>query len=665
MKISEKIIQYRWLVIVIFAFISIIFMVYLPGVEIDTDIKSQLPKDMPSRLETDKIDSLFGGTELLMVVIQSDDILKPETLQRVQKISNKIKRIKGVEKVLSLFELKSIKSVDGALLVNPAVDYIPHTPEEEEQLRKDIKANDIVYGNVISKDFTVTAVIAMLASHVKDEVLVANFEKVISDSPGKEKVMVGGLPFIRVEIGKQIRRDLRLLMPIGIGIMLLFLYICFRRLRGVVLPFVVVIMSIIISIGFIAIIGWKIHMITMILPILLIAVANDYGIHMISKYQEDNTPGNNYSPKELAERMFRSLGKPILLTGLTTIAGLLCLLGHILVPAKQLGVLSAFGIFFALIASLFLIPAIISLLPRSKPVLTSISDTKTKKNVLERLLWYFGELVSNKPYTVIIGAVVLVLISVFGIFYVVVDTNPNGYYHHNHPVVKINNIIDHYLGGSQNISIVYEGDIKNPELVKKIDRMEQKMAGMEEVGTTVSIARVIRQMSRALNDPGDAMYDKIPDTRRAISQYFELYNMSGDPADFEKMVDFPYEHAILTARINMTSTAALNRVVARLKSLVKDDKDVMLIGGFGVVLSDFAHAVVNGQVLSLSLATILVARSCIYPVFGNLSFLYGRIYFCNSSCLLNHRSFRINGIFQHRIKYRNGYAKFNHDRCRR
>ena len=133
MKISEKIIQYRWLVIVIFAFISIIFMVYLPGVEIDTDIKSQLPKDMPSRLETDKIDSLFGGTELLMVVIQSDDILKPETLQRVQKISNKIKRIKGVEKVLSLFELKSIKSVDGALLVNPAVDYIPHTPEEEEQ----------------------------------------------------------------------------------------------------------------------------------------------------------------------------------------------------------------------------------------------------------------------------------------------------------------------------------------------------------------------------------------------------------------------------------------------------------------------------------------------------------------------------------------------------
>jgi hydrophobe/amphiphile efflux-3 (HAE3) family protein len=604
---SEYLLKYRLMMIMIFILITIGFMSQLPKVAIDTEIKSQLPNDMPSRLDTDQIDTLFGGTELLMVVMQCDDILEANTLTRLQTISKKIKRIKGVDKVLSLFELKSIKGEEGALIVEPAVNRIPENAQEKEQLRTELKANDIVYGNVISKDFTVAAVIAVLASDVRDDKVVADFHTVIEETPGPQKVMIGGLPFIRVEIGKQMRRDMRLLLPVGILLMLLFLYACFRRLRGVLLPFFVVIMSIVISFGFIALMGWKIHLVTLILPILLIAVANDYGIHMIAKYQEDNTAAHDFPPKVLAQRMLQSLGKPILLTGLTTIAGLLCLMGHILVPAKQLGLLSALGIFFALTASLFFIPALISFLPRSKPVMDFSTAEHTKKPVLERLLWYFGELVSEKSKPVIIAALCLVILSTVGIFFVVVDTNPNGYYHKNHPVVQINDIIDQHLGGSQNISLVYQGDIKDPQLVKKIDTMERTMDAMEEVGNTISIARVIRQMSRALHDSGDVMYNKIPDTRRAVSQYFELYNMSGDPADFEKMVDFPYEHAILTARINMTSTVTLNKVVDRLKNMVKNDQDVLLIGGFGVVLSDFAHAVVNGQLLSLFLATILVA----------------------------------------------------------
>ena len=187
------------------------------------------------------------------------------------------------------------------------------------------------------------------------------------------------------------------------------------------------------------------------------------------------------------------------------------------------------------------------------------------------------------------------------------DTNPNGYYEQDHPTVITNNLIDEHLGGSQNVSIVYKGDIKSPEMIQKIDDMEQKLAAMDEVGTTTSIAKVLREMSRALNDPDDPRYGKLPQTRNAVAQYFELYSMSGDPEDFSKMVDFPYEHAIVTARINKTSTIILEQVVERIQNMTKDDPDVLLVGGFGVVLSDLAKAVVNGQILSLFLATGVVA----------------------------------------------------------
>ncbi|MBN2000993.1 RND family transporter [candidate division KSB1 bacterium] len=604
---GEWIVRNRWLVIILFVVITAAFSIFIPRVEIDTDIKSQLPKDMPSLLDTQKIDELFGGTEMLMILVQTDDVLKTETLERVRSISRKVKRLEGVDKVLSLFELKSIKNVDSVMVVEPAVPAIPENDLERELLRTELESNDLVYGSVVSKDFSLTAVIALLEPDVRDDTIIRDFNNVIQTTKGDEYIMIGGLPVSRIEMGKYIKNDMRRLLPIGILIMLVFLLACFQRLRGVILPFVVVVMSILVSVGFIVIIGWKIHMVTVILPILLVAIANDYGIHMIAKYQEDNIPSNQYTPKQLAVRMFSSLNKPVILTGLTTIAGMLCLMGHILVPAQQLGILAAIGILYALIASLFFIPAVMSLLPKSRPVLGLATDEKKRKPPLERMLWFFGDVVAKRPKTVIIVALLLAGISGFGVFKVVVDTNPNGYYKPGHPTVRINNLIDQHLGGSQTVSIVYQGDIKDPAIMKKIDEMEHKLVEMPEVGYTSSIARVIRQMSRVLNEPDDPMYDKIPDDPNAIAQYIELYSMSGDPEDFEKMVDFTYEHAVVTARVNKTSTIVLRRVVDRIQQLVKDDKDVMLVGGFGVVLTDLAKAVVDGQIFSLFLATAVVA----------------------------------------------------------
>jgi hydrophobe/amphiphile efflux-3 (HAE3) family protein len=605
--LSDWIIQYRWPIIILFFIITAGVGVQIRNVEIDTDMKDQLPKTMPSRLDTDRIDDLFGGTEMLMVLIKTDDVLQAETLKRVRKISKSVNRIQGVDKVMSLFDLKSIRGESGALIVDPAVDRIPVTKEAREALRDELVSNDIVYGSVVSRDFTLTAVIALLRDDVSDEAIVSQINELVEQIPGPEKTIVGGLPVSRVEMGLNIKKDLRRLMPGAIIIMLIFLYACFRRMRGVVLPFLVVVMSILFAMGFISILGWKIHIITIILPILLVAVANDYGIHMIAKYQEMNIPENKLSRNEIAKKMFRSLSKPVLLTGLTTIAGMLCLGSHILVPAKQLGVLAAIGIIFALTASLFFIPAVVSMLPRSKPVFLSAEGAKNKKPLLEELLAIFGDLVVTHPFKILGGFALLALISSMGIFNIVVDTNPASYYKKDHPVVIATDMIDKYLGGSQNVSIVYEGDIKDPVLMHKIDDMEKTLGSMEEIGTTVSVARVVRQMSRALNDPDDIRFDRIPDDRNAIAQYFELYSMSGDPADFEKMVDFPYRHALVTGRVNKTSTAVLTRVVRRIQQVVKNDPNVLLVGGFGVVLSDLAHAVVRGQLVSLFLATGLVA----------------------------------------------------------
>ena len=604
---ADKILKYRWPIIIGFVLLSLAMGAQIRRAEIEPDLKASLPEDMQSRLDNDKIDELFGGTEMLMVLLRTDDVLNTETLKRTRKLSKKLNRIKGVDKVMSLFDLKHIRSEEGAMIVDPAVRRIPRNEMQREVLRQEIITNDMVYGSVVSEDFTLTAIIAVLKDDVSEAEIIPPVEALIAEVPGTEETVIGGLPYTRYNIAYYIQKDMRRLMPIGIFIMLGFLFACFRQPRGVLLPFAVVLMSILFSMGLIPLLGWKIQTITVILPIFLIAVANDYGIHMIAKYQEDNIPGNTFSRGDLARRMFQQLGRPILLTGLTTMAGMLCLLGHIMVPAKQLGILSAIGIVYALMVSLLFIPAVTSLLPKSKPVLSGVDEHDAKGHVLERLLWFFGRLVSERPKTVIAVAVLLAAVSLLGVFRVVVDTDPNGYFSEKHPLVRATQLIDENLGGSQTVSVVFKGDIKDAALMEKIDVTEQKLEAMDEVGLTTSVARVIRQMSRALNDSTDAMFDQIPDSRNAVAQYFELYAMSGDAEDFEKMVDFPYEHALVTARVNQTRTSVITRVINQIQTWFEGDADVLLVGGFGVVLADLARAMVSGQILSLSLAVIIVA----------------------------------------------------------
>ena len=603
---SLFLIRYRWLIIALFLVITVLLGMQLPKAEIDSNMKSMLPNDMPSRVNTDRIEEIFGGTEMLMVLVRTDDVLKSDTLNRVRTISRGMQRIDGVDKVLSLFELKHIRGEDGAMVVDPAVKRIPRTDEQREVLRADLRTNDLVYGNVVSEDFTVTAVIALLTTDVQDELIVVEVREMLDANPGDEEILVGGLPDTRVHVSKDIRTDLRRLLPLGLAIMLVFLYICFRQLRGVVLPFFVVIMSILVAMGLVPLLGWKIQIITVLVPMILIAVANDYGIHMIAKYQEDNVEGHSYSSSELAIRMFHSLGKPILLTGLTTIAGMLCLLGHVIIPARELGILASVGILYALAASLFFIPAVMSLLPTAKPVRHSGTEDK-RLPLLERLLISAGGLVSAHPRLIITLAVVSAAAASIGIFSVVIDTDPNSYYPDDDPIPVTARVINTELGGSQNVGIVFSGDIKEPELMAKIDRLEHQIGNLPDVGSTTSIARVLRQMSRALNDPDEPMYNTVPDSRNAIAQYFELYSMSGDPDDFEKLVDFDYTNAMLTARINSTSTARLSQVVDEVGEMVKDDPAVTLIGGFGLILTELAHLVVRGQLLSLALALSIVA----------------------------------------------------------
>lgn len=601
--LSSYLVKFRWLIIVGFLALTLLMAAQLPKAHIDAEFANMIPETMGFRAATDQIEEMFGGTDLLITLFQTDDVLNPQTLRRIEAISRDVNRIRGVDNVMSLFDLKDIKGENGMMIVEPAVPRIPRNAQERETLRQDIKANELVYKSVVSEDFTLTAVIATIADDLSDSEILTQVQQVVAEHPGEETVIYAGIPFIRVQISQDIRRDMGLLMPIGLSIMLLFLFVAFRQLRGVLLPFTVVVMSIIFTMGLIPMLGWSIYIPTILIPVIMIAVANDYGIHLVAKFQEDNVKGNAFTRQQIAQRMFTSLVKPVVLTGLTTMAGMLCLLTHIMIPAKQLGILAALGIGYALLASLLFIPAVTTLLPIPKPV---VHHDVSKKHVLDRLLYSLSRLIRNHPKLIVIAGVVSAVVIGLGSFFIKVDANPESYYPEDHPMVQSTELINEHLGGAQNVSMMLTGDIKRPELMKKIEHYTELLESYPQVGNTVSISEITKQMSRALNDPGDPFYDKIPDSRNAIAQYFALYSMSGDPEDFDKLVDFPYENAHIMARIKSLSTSELKDLETRLMQIKESDDNVTLVGGFAMIFSQLARLMINGQLWSLVLAIVLV-----------------------------------------------------------
>src|SRR5690606_5371969 len=106
-------------------------------------------------------------------------------------------------------------------------------------------------------------------------------------------------------------------------------------------------------------------------------------------------PGAIREQKRLAAVVLEDLGVPVIAAGITTIAGLLCLMTHIIVPAKQLGILGAIGITFALVCSLLFVPAVLAVLPVPPPIASLAGEAR--KGLLERGLARVADLVVARP----------------------------------------------------------------------------------------------------------------------------------------------------------------------------------------------------------------------------------------------------------------------------
>ncbi|HNW49903.1 MAG TPA: MMPL family transporter [Prolixibacteraceae bacterium] len=603
MKRENFIIRYRWVIILATIICVGLCVVPLTKIHINPDFESYLPDTMYSKQNDRLISEVFGKEEPVLIVMESSDVFNPTTLQRIEKLSKAFSRMSAFKRVYSLFQAKNITSEEGSMVVNPVIRQIPETSEETEELRSEIKSNDLAYKMVVSDDFHYALIMLSSNKTVQDKELIGMINQTLEKYPGTEKVMISGQPILRDEANRKISRDILVLLPIGLLLMFVLLWISFREIRGVLLPFSVVIFSITVCMALIPIFGWELSLIGVLVPIMMLAIANNYGVYFIARYQDLNASNPNLSMHEIVTRSFSYLFMPVLFCGLTTIVGILGLVAHLLIPARQMGVVTGIGICFALAASLLFVPAILSALKKGKPHKDLLGQ---HKGFFSTLLNHTGNGVTRHPKRVIISFAVFFAVCSSGLFFFKVAPDSNNVLPKKNQFNQAVAVTDQYFGGNKTISVMFDGDAKDPKLLEELDQYEQELKKLPNVGSVTSLATMVKKMSKALNDPTDAGYNQIPESRDAVAQYLELYSMNGDPEDLEQFVNFDYTKTLLTVQYKASKIVEINTVLNRLKELGKNNLLSQVIGGYSLVEKEMSESIVTGQNHSLIFAFIAI-----------------------------------------------------------
>jgi predicted RND superfamily exporter protein len=600
---TDIIIKYRWFIIIGCLIAGVALGLLIPFSKTDPDIRNYIPSGMNSRIETDKIEKEFGVQDMIMLLISDSSMLTEGNLNKIKEIDRDVSKLSGVTNRISPFTVRTIKSSEDMMVADPLIRRIPSEKEGFNNLKEDILSNRFARDIVVSSDMTTASITATINTSETEEATLHKIDSILVQHSGDSQIFKGGLPYIRQYIMKDVIKDAVFLVPLALFIMLFILKISLGDWKSVIIPFSVVVLSVAISMGLIPLFGWKLSMIVILVPIILIAVANNYGIYLVARYQELRLHSAVNTKTGIIRELLKSLNMPILFSGLTTIAGVLGLLTHSIIPARQVGLLAGIGVSAALFMSLFYIPSLIYMRNESKP---GVKTAKAGTDGLYRFLEGLSMIIVKHSRRILISAVLITVAVSAGIFMLKIETNQENYFSKKSPVKMASDLINSKFGGSQTISVMISGDIKDPAVMKGIDNLTREMEETEGVGKVFSISQAVREMSKAIYTEEEEGYDKIPDSRESIAQMFELYNMSGDPDDFRQMMNLDNTKAHILIRLSNPENSVIRDAKSRINELTSSIPAEITIGGYAIIMTDFARSIIKGQALSLIFALVMV-----------------------------------------------------------
>ncbi len=627
-------------VIAVVAAVTLFFAVFIPQVRFNNDAGDFIPPDDEERMYNEDIQEIFGNDDIIYIGLVMDNIYDPSALAKVAELTRLIEEVEGVADVTSLASVNNIEGTEEGMEVYTFVDEdnLPETAEDAQRIRQQLERWDLLMENLVSRDGTATSLIIQLETNVDMETQERVYHEVkdiVEASKGDgERYHYSGYTAINVMLGEYMLDDIRRLLPFAFIIVALTLYLSFRSLNGVFLPLVNVGIAIIWTIGSMAMLKVPLSLPCTAIPVILVSVGSAYAIHVIHDYYDELKKGLAKEAAFLS--CFNKIGLAVIMAGLTTVVGFGTLLTSDVIPLKDFGVFVAFGTFAALVLALTFVPAVLYL-ERIRAYASAQGVREGKEHFFDRvsssvLKWLVTLVMHHRLIALSVGVGIFAL-AVYGTSLVFVDDNGIAYFQNGTDVRKDDAVLNSHFGGTHLYGVIITGpDINSMKEPRILQDMEGLQMHLQEtfpfIGKTMSLADYIKKMNMAMHENQEDFYrlpdPEAPDSRDLVAQYLLLYSMSGDPEDFDDVVDYDYQQARIVILSKDGSTVQTQKVVDEIYAYTAEhfdpDYQVRVTGGAYTPLVMDKH-VVEGSKRSIlsSLIAVWILTSIIFrSMYGGL-----------------------------------------------
>ena len=562
-KFAEFVLKFRIIIILLTVGVTFFLGYHLKDIKINSDILSYLPQNDPLVVLFNEVGDKFGGNSLAVVALEKEDIFNYETLNRVNQITQKFKNMDEISQVMSLTDILDIKKIEGGLEVGKLIDKddIPQDFEKIKKIKEYTLSKDMYRGSLVSADSKITVIIARLKEDIDKIAVAQQMKKIVQNTSGKEKIYYGGIPFQMIFLTDIIQADLIKLTPMVVILVMLILYFSFKSLRGIFLPLSCVLMSTIWTVGIMSLLKIPLTIASDAVPVLLVAIGSAYGIHMLSKYNEDICKGDDKI--QGIKDALSEVGIPILLAGITTLIGFLAFLSSPLGLIKDFGLFTADGVFFAMIVSVTFLPAVLSLLKVRK---IKLNHQGVEDGWTTRIMDKLGKFVLRKEKLIVGGCAVLMIISFLVVPHLNRNINMIDYFKKNSEIRQAEEMMENKLGGSIPIQLLVNGDLKDPFVLKEMVKLEKFLDAQPHVNDPQSIADLICEMNWVMNG-----HSTIPETKEEVANLW--FFIEGQEV-LDQLINSEATEGLIQAKMGTVETKEMDVLVKAVNNYLEEKLNI-------------------------------------------------------------------------------------------
>lgn len=563
------------LVIVLTVLATAGFGYFASRLKLNPDVESLLPENAGLRALQNRHRQGGASGEYLVVAVESPEPFGLEKLAVLHDVLRRLEELPGLESGVTPFNLITFEKRGSRLVAVPVAPErrAPRSAEELELFRRRLSGTPYAENLVLSRDRTVLAALFPAVKPADFASLMASVRALTAPLAAHYRLYLSGsVPFVE-RTGLYLSRDLAVLFAAGAALILLFYFLSYRTLRGVLLPFLVVLLGSTWSLGLMALLGFSLTLLNMVTPPLLLTVGSSYGIHLLNAYYR--SPASARQRGGRLPEALEEVSGTILWASLISIIGFASLAATDIRQVREFAVVTTFGTVSCAVLALLFFPAALSLLPATG----RRQVRRVRAGALSGMLLRLAGFVVHRRWAIAAALVAAAAACALALPRLRTDTDTIGYFPRHDPAVRDMYFLTGKLGGFDEINLTLlapggeAGYFLRPEALARVAELEEGMRALPDICYAVSFSSYLRFLNRVLNGE-----NRIP-ADRTLTLYLSrlLRALAADPEAGRTVAGLSnadYSSLTLSMRIYNSRTGkfineqGLRDLLARLRPLV-------------------------------------------------------------------------------------------------